>query len=153
MTLLVSLRGKDGIVAAADSRGTFGDPRGVTAQNDSQQKLHLVSAHASVSLAGSGELGTMLLTEIGERATKEKRDGATSITELVRVTARQRYGEWFPHLPPAAAPGTNAIGRPDLALQVTGYDPDASGEYTVPRLYSIKFQRLSSPRIASITAS
>ena len=39
MTLLVALRGKDGIVAAADSRGTFGDPRGVTAQNDSQRGL------------------------------------------------------------------------------------------------------------------
>src|SRR5688572_23655064 len=105
MTLLVSLRGKDGIVAAADSRGTFGDPRGVTAQNDSQQKLAMVSPHVAILAAGSGELGASLIGEISEQVRKEQRDGASSITELVRATARQRYAEWFPHLPPAIPPG------------------------------------------------
>lgn len=36
MTLLIALKGKDGLVMASDNRGTFGDPRGVTAQNDAQ---------------------------------------------------------------------------------------------------------------------
>src|SRR5438105_1205286 len=100
MTLLVALRGKDGIVAAADSRGTFGDPRGVTAQNDSQQKVHVISKHAAVLAAGAGELGTQLLAEIGTRARAANLDGATTILALVREVSRQRYAEWFPHLPP-----------------------------------------------------
>lgn len=53
MTLLVALKGQDGLVLAADSRGTFGDPRGVTAQNDTQQKAHVLSRHFAVLTAGS----------------------------------------------------------------------------------------------------
>ncbi len=123
-------------MAAADSRGTFGDPRGVTAQNDSQQKVHLVSAHAAVLLAGSGELGTQLVTEIREAVSQKKLDGATDVLHEVRNTARLRYGEWFPHLRPMGVPGTPEIGRPDLLFVVAGYDRDAAGAYTVPRLYS-----------------
>jgi Resolvase, N terminal domain len=39
MTLILGLRGKDGVVLAADSRGTIGDPRGLTAIDDTQTKL------------------------------------------------------------------------------------------------------------------
>jgi hypothetical protein len=38
------------MVLAADSRGTFGDPRGVTAQNDAMQKVCLLSARNRVLL-------------------------------------------------------------------------------------------------------
>jgi len=136
MTLLVALRGRDGIVAAADSRGTFGDPRGVTAQNDSQQKVHLVSDHVAVMIAGSGEIGTQLIREIVKEAREKQLDGATAIADLVRRTARQRYGEWFPHLLPMIPPGAPGIARPDLMFVVAGYDPDASGKFEVPKLYS-----------------
>ena len=61
MTLLVALQGKDGIVLAADSRGTFGDPREVTAQNDSQQKAHVLSQHVAVLQAGAAELAATIL--------------------------------------------------------------------------------------------
>jgi 20S proteasome alpha/beta subunit len=136
MTLLVALRGKDGIVAATDSRGTFGDPRGVTAQNDSQQKAHIVAPHAAVLIAGAGELGTQLISEISATAHSRKIDGVSNVLDLARQTARKRYAEWFPHLPPAVVPGTPAIARPDLQFVVVGYDPDESGNYTQPRLYS-----------------
>jgi len=137
MTLLVALRGKDGIVAAADSRGTFGDPRGVTAQNDSQQKVHLVSAHAALLLAGSGELGMQLVTEISATAKQQAIDGVTPVMQLVRQTAHQRYVEWFPQLPPAIPPGMAGIARPELAFIVVGYDQDAGGQYTIPKLYQL----------------
>lgn len=136
MTLLVALRGRDGIVAAADSRGTFGDPRGVTAQNDSQQKVHVVAAHAAVMIAGSGEIGTQLIQEIGNTARVRSADGVSNVVDLVREIARRRYAEWFPHLPPAAFPGTPQLSRPDLQFVVAGYDADAEGRYTQPRLYS-----------------
>lgn len=137
MTLLVALRGRDGIVAAADSRGTFGDPRGVTAQNDSQQKVHLVSAHAAVLMAGSGELGTQLVTEIAAAAKQQGLDGATQVMQLVRQVSRVRYAEWFPHLPPAVPPGMAGIARPELAFMVAGYDAGAGGQFTVPKLYQV----------------
>lgn len=136
MTLLVGLRGRDGIVAACDSRGTFGDPRGVTAQNDSQQKGHLVADHVAVMIAGAGELGTQLIAEITKSAREASLDGATQIMELVRKTARTRYAEWFPHLPPAVIPGMPSLARPDLAYLIVGYDPDSTGKFTEPRLYS-----------------
>lgn len=136
MTLLVALRGRDGIVAAADSRGTFGDPRGVTAQNDSQQKAHVVAPHAAVMIAGSGELGTQLIQEISNTARARGVDGVTNVLNVVREIARQRYAEWFPHLPPAVFPGVPQIARPDLQFVVVGFDADVEGRYTQPRLYS-----------------
>ena len=39
MTLIVGLHAVGGIVMGADSRGTIGDPRGLTAINDTQEKL------------------------------------------------------------------------------------------------------------------
>jgi len=137
MTLLVALKATDGIVAAADSRGTFGDPRSTTAQNDSQRKIHLISAHAVLLLAGSGEIGMQLAMEIEKLARQQNADGATRIMDLVRTTARNRYDEWFPHLPPAVAPGVAGISRPELALIVAGYDPDAAGAFTIPRIYQM----------------
>ena len=61
MTLLVALKGQDGLVLAADSRGTFGDPRGVTAQNDSQQKAHILSKHVAALQAGASEVGALII--------------------------------------------------------------------------------------------
>jgi 20S proteasome alpha/beta subunit len=98
-------------------------------------KVHLVSDHAAVLIAGSGELGTQLIDEIAKTAKEQQVDGATRVTDLVRKTARERYGEWFPHLQPAVPPGMPAIARPDLAFLVAGYDLDVGGKYTIPRLY------------------
>ena len=64
MSLLVALSGRDGIVVASDSRGTFGDPRAITAQNDSQKKLYVVSKRAAILVAGSGELGASVMAQV-----------------------------------------------------------------------------------------
>jgi 20S proteasome alpha/beta subunit len=135
MTLLVALRGKDGLVCAADSRGTFGDPRGVTAQNDSQQKVHIISKHAALLAAGAGEVGAQQISEVADLARQRQVDGATNVLDILRQTARSRCAEWFPHLPPAVMPGTIGISRPELAFIVAGYDADAEGKYVVPRIY------------------
>ena len=52
MTLTVGLQGHDGIVIASDSRGTFGDPREITAQNDTIKKVYLVR-NVGISQAGA----------------------------------------------------------------------------------------------------
>jgi 20S proteasome alpha/beta subunit len=61
MTLLVALSGSDGLVLAADSRGTFGDSRSVTAYTDSMKKVHVVSKHVGVLQAGQGGVGALVI--------------------------------------------------------------------------------------------
>lgn len=48
--MIVALQGKDGLVMAADSRGTVGDPRGLTAVNDSYAKIFKLSMYCGISI-------------------------------------------------------------------------------------------------------
>lgn len=141
MTLLVALKGKNGLALAADSRGTFGDPRGVTAQNDSQEKAHILAPHVAVLLAGSGEVGTLIVRKAAELIKQEQVDGATDVMERLRQTARDSYQSWFPSLPPIPAPQSvlsgQAAGRPDLAFVVAGYELGQQGEATEAKLYQL----------------
>lgn len=128
MTLLVSLRGTDGLALAADSRGTFGDPRGVTAQNDAQQKAHILSPHVAVLTAGSGEIGALVIKEVREKVRAEEVDGVSAVMNVLRDTARASYAEWFPSVPPMLPlpmiQSGQVAARPDLAFLVAGYESD-----------------------------
>jgi 20S proteasome alpha/beta subunit len=140
MTLLVALSGRDGLVLAADSRGTFGDPRGVTAQNDSQQKAHILSVHVAALQAGVGEVGALIIQHVRERVAATGVDGVTPVMNALRETARTSYDEWFPSVPPIPAPQLVMTGqapaRPDLAFIVAGYELQ-EGVVPVPRLYQL----------------
>src|SRR3989304_2715264 len=130
MMLLVALTGKDGIVLAADSRGTFGDPRGVTAQNDAQEKLHILAKHVAVMIAGSGEVGSVVIDIAKKEAEGNGLDWASPVMEALRATSRKQYQEWSPSVPAIQAPqlaqtGQGAV-RPDLAFIVSGYEEDGS---------------------------
>src|SRR5712671_6105667 len=104
MTLLVALKGRDGLVLAADSRGTFGDPRGITAQNDSQQKAHILSKRAAVLQAGAGEVGALIVQHAREKIATDRIDGVTPVLNALRDTARANYNDWFPTVPPILPP-------------------------------------------------
>ncbi len=136
MTLLVALKGQDGLVLAADSRGTFGDPRGVTAQNDTQQKAHVLSRHVAVLTAGSGEVGAMVIDLVRQQVTARNLDGATPVLTVLRDTARAQYNAWFPSVPPIQPMAMLQTGqvpvRPDLAFVVGGYELDGT-----PRLFGL----------------
>lgn len=136
MTLLVALKGAEGLVLAADSRGTFGDPRGVTAQNDAQQKAHVLAPHVAVLTAGSGEVGAMVIDQVRREAAIRDLDGATNVLELLRQTSRSSYQDWFPSVPamqplPLVQAGQVA-SKPDLAFILGGYDSDGT-----PRMFSL----------------
>lgn len=136
MTLLVVLRGVDGLVLAADSRGTFGDPRGVTAQNDSIQKAHVLSGHVAALVAGSGEIGDLVIDEVRRELQQSGIDWATDVMNVLRDRVRENYGSWWPSLPAVppqqlAATGQVAV-RPDLAMLVAGYEQDGT-----PRMYHL----------------
>jgi 20S proteasome alpha/beta subunit len=64
VTLIVALKGKDGLVMAADSRGTVGDPRGLTAVNDSYTKIFQLSSHCGIAIAGASELAAKIVDEL-----------------------------------------------------------------------------------------
>jgi len=134
MTLTVCLQGKDGLILASDSRGTFGDPRGVTAQNDTIKKVYLIK-NVGVLSAG-GQQGNMIIEEVARIAESEKIENATKIMEKVREFSRNRFNEWFPGFPFLPIPGQNsAFCRPQLQLTIAGYDVEK--EIKIPRMYSM----------------
>ena len=145
MTLLVSLRGSDGLVVASDSRGTFGDPRGVTAQNDAQKKLYVVSKYTAIMVAGSGELGARIMDQVISKV--QGAEGVTPIMELTREHVRTCYREWFPQFAIQPLPNANAPVRPDLALLIAGYDVDATGAPKEQRMYSLISQMDFAPAL------
>ena len=136
MTLLIALKGKDGLVMAADSRGTFGDPRGITAQNDAQQKAHILSPHVSVLVAGSGEVGTLIIDLVRKKVNDQKVDWASPVLSILRDTVREQYNNWFPSVPPIQPFALIQTGqvpiRPDLGFLVGGYENNGT-----PRLFSM----------------
>ena len=138
MTLLVGLRGGDGLVVAADSRGTFGDPRGLTAQNDSQKKLYITSKYSAVLTAGSGELGASLMEAVLKEI--QGTEGVTAIMEKTRMVMRQKYGEMFPGFAIQQLPGATVPLRPDVQLLLAGYDVDAHGNPTEQKIFQLLSQ-------------
>ncbi|MGH2635752.1 MAG: hypothetical protein ACRDHU_06380 [Actinomycetota bacterium] len=140
MTLLVALKGQDGLVLAADSRGTFGDPSATTAQNDSMQKAHVLAPHVGALSAGAGEVASLLILEATQAI--GVMDGVTPVMEHLRSTARNKYGEWFPSVPaiqpPALLMTGQAPSRPGLILLVAGYEMvgDKGAEAKVYQLQS-----------------
>jgi len=136
MTLLIALKGRDGMVLAADSRGTFGDPRGVTAQNDAQKKAHILSPHVAVLSAGSGEVGALVIDLVKQQVAAQGADGVTPVLDILRETVRTQYNNWFPSIPPIQPvpliqSGQIAV-RPDLAFIVGGYELDG-----IPRIFGL----------------
>jgi Proteasome subunit len=141
MTLLVALKGNDGMVLAADSRGTFGDPRAVTAQNDSVRKAFVLTNHVAAVQAGSAELGAMVLKQTRDAIAREPGiDGIEDVVRVLHQTARVCYDAWFPSLPQAAIPNPQTgfvMGRPDLIFIVGGYEKDQNGNFTHPAIYQL----------------
>ncbi len=98
MTLVVCLKGKDGLVLAADSRGTIGDPRGLTAINDSMIKLFKLSNYVGVLSYGQAELAAQLIQEIRNILTPEDHY-ISQIVAKTRNILRAKFNEWFKNIP------------------------------------------------------
>src|SRR5580700_5698623 len=94
MSLLVCLLGTDGLVLATDSRGTFGDPRGVTAQNDQIKKVYIANESVGILVAGAGDLGSTVVS--GFLALPDVASlGVTELTVALHHYARHQFREWF----------------------------------------------------------
>jgi len=137
LTLILCLRGKNGMILASDSRGTFGDPRGVTAQNDTQRKLYAVSKYVGILVAGSGELGAMLMNEISTKVKNDGVEGATEVMNIAREILKKRFDEWFARFSLQPIQGIPAPIRPTLIVIIGGYDLDNEKRPKVQKIYSL----------------
>lgn len=98
MTLVACLKGRDGLILAADSRGTIGDPRGLTAINDSQLKLFNLSEFVGIVCYGQAELAAQLISEV-KRELSAEHIHFSSLFQKTRECIGSKYFEWFKNLP------------------------------------------------------
>ena len=138
MSLAVALEGADGVVLAADSRGTIGDPRGLTAINDHHDKLFPLTRWAGICTFGSAEIGTELVRRIGSAIHGSGDDDARidQIEERVRSTARDQYHNWFSSF--------QVVERPGLGLLLSGIQAD-----NMPRTIVYSHQLDFAPQVAA----
>lgn len=136
-TLALCLKGSDGIALVSDSRGTFGDPRGITAQNDNMKKVYDVSRYVGVLFAGSGEIGAMVFQEITQSLSNSPIEGVTPILELIRELLITKYDEWFPGFLIRPIQGSETPVRPGLAVIIGGYEVIAGEIPTQQKIYSL----------------
>jgi len=113
-TLIITLRAKDGIVLAGDSRGTVGDPRGLTAMRDTETKLFKLSTYVGLGISGSSELAASLVDVLNPKIEQGKLEHIDAIMGKTREVAKQCYDDWFAKFP--------LKDRPGLLLTLCGYE-------------------------------
>jgi len=147
MSLIVCLRGNDGMVLASDSRGTFGDPRGVTAQNDNQKKVYPLSKYVGCAVAGSGEIGARLMDELIETIRQKNVEGTNNVIGVARELVKRRYDEWFAKFNIQPIAGAQQPVRPDLVLLLGGYDYEeqVSGKQRIPITRKQRIYQMMAP--------
>jgi 20S proteasome alpha/beta subunit len=147
LTLNLCLKGTNGMVLASDSRGTFGDPRGVTAQNDNMKKLYAVSKYVGVVIAGSGELGATIMDVIPNQIKASKMEGVTPVMNEIRKILMERYDQWFRGFSIVPAQGLTNPVRPTLVVIVGGYEVDSEGKASVQKIYSLNCHNNFAPML------
>jgi len=123
MSLAVAIEAANGIVLAADSRATFGDPRGMTGANDTVQKIYRPNPRTAIALVGQAETGAALMQRIVATLTPQPAADIDVVAEAIRTVSNQVFTQWFG--PPQFMPGPTGpvpIPRPDVWFLLVGYD-------------------------------
>ena len=136
MTLAVAIKATDAIIMASDSRGTIGDPRGLTAVNDTQQKVFQFGS-CGLAIAGASEMALAILDEFGKASINPANidDGVAAFTN-----AAVMCDNWYRGIPPAQRPGAMFI--------LGGYRTD-DGKPPVPMIYILNSQSSFAPQLAN----
>jgi ATP-dependent protease HslVU (ClpYQ) peptidase subunit len=95
MTLIAALQGQDGLVLASDSRGTIGDPRGLTAISDVHKKIFPMCKYCGIAVAGTSELANNLLNGLFEIIKKESVEDIKDILNKTYDYSKKEYSKWF----------------------------------------------------------
>lgn len=136
MSLVVCMKASNGIVLAADSRGTIGDPRGLTAINDTQIKIFQIGK-CGMGIAGASEMGTVLLDELRKLGI----DTISSIDQAVQTITENcanLFAQWFRDIPPNQ--------RPVVLLTLGGYRI-LNGRSPEPMVYLLNSQMNFAPQL------
>ena len=144
MTLITALEGPDGLVLAADSRGTIGDPRGLTAINDVQQKLFKLTDFSGIAISGSSELAARIIDRLSASLGEIDKQDVDAVLDASIHLLKAEYGAWFGTRPwTGAAPVIDH--RPALVFILAGYKiTDATA---IPRIYLLSSQLDFAPQL------
>ncbi len=122
MTLTIILAVNEGMVFATDSRGTIGDPRGLTAQNDTIKKQYKITDKTVLQMSGANETGTIVIEEIENWCKSQQvQPTVTTIMSQLRSILKIRYNDWFSSIPPFQMT-PNQPQRPTLVVTLGGYE-------------------------------
>ena len=111
MSLVVCLEADKAIILGADSRGTVGDPRGLTAIKDTERKIFPMG-NCGLGVCGASEIGRTLLDEL-MRPGVENLTSIDSALSRVAKAAEKWFEEWFRNAKPE--------DRVPLMLTLAGY--------------------------------
>jgi len=136
MTLIAALRSHGAIILAADSRGTVGDPRGLTAINDTQEKIYRLG-NCGLGLAGASEMGAVLLDELHKKGI-DRIGNIDALVALVVKECGENFNQWFQGISPGQ--------RPAVLLSLAGYR-FADGEEPKPMIYMLNSQLNFAPQL------
>ena len=130
MSLVISIKAADGIILAGDTRGTTGDPRGLTAISDIYKKIGRLSNCCGIGVAGSTELGAALLDNMESKVAGKGLLYIDEMLEYIRVEFKTKFNEWFSNVP--------LNERPPILFLLCGYrSKDQSLE---PMIFSLQSQ-------------
>lgn len=130
MTLVIALESKNGIILAGDTRGTIGDPRGLTAISDVHKKLFQLTKYCGIGVSGSSELGTALLDGLQKKLADKNCEFIDKAMVETRSHVRTLYNEWFSQFP--------MDKRPAVLLTIAGYVEVESRR--LPKIYLLNSQ-------------
>ena len=136
MSLLVCMKAGQAIIMAADSRGTVGDPRGLTAINDTYIKIFPMGRFG-IGLVGASEMGNALLDELNKKNVGNITDFDQTISKIVEESA-QCFNRWFGNITPDK--------RPTVIATVAGHRKRSGGSYE-PMIYMLISQTNFAPQL------
>jgi hypothetical protein len=135
MTLALAIKAVDAVVMAADSRGTIGDPRGLTAINDTQQKLFQFGTCGLV-IAGASEMALVII----EHNLNNPADVDTAVAAFGQ--AATWCDNWYRGITPDK--------RPSALFILAGYRPNSqNGGQATPLVYLLNSQVSFAPQLCS----
>ncbi len=130
---------------AADSRGTIGDPRGLTAINDVQQKLFRLGDYCGIAVSGSSELAARLIDQLGSKLQAVDPKDVDAILATTVSLIKQEYTSWFGSRPwVTAQPMIDQ--RPAVMFILAGYKI-VNGQDPLSRIYLLNSQVDFAPQL------
>ncbi|MHA1398371.1 MAG: hypothetical protein ACTSSF_11825 [Candidatus Heimdallarchaeaceae archaeon] len=143
MSLVLTLKGRDGIVIASDSRATIGDPRGLVTANDTVKKLFKVNDKVIMGVAGEANLGISIVHEILQDDKITQTTDLKSTMNAIRNKAFSLLKQWLDN-PEVITPQGIIKRWPQILFLVAGYDENN------PNMYILNSHHFFAPELSTL---